>query len=367
MIADHHYFKLFAHCIPVRGANRSVICDLQRRKLDFIPNSLFDLLKAHTRDSIGVIKQSYGPESERVILDYFQFLLEKEYVFLCDEEELDRFPDLDLSWAVPNQVENAIIDADENSSLPYASIFQQLEDLGCIAIQVRNFFPQKYAQIITLLDLLRQSSIESVEIITAYSSEFNADRLQDLADQYPRLSSLVLHSAPDEQALVFTHPYLAFSCTRQKVDSSLHCGIIAPRFFSITLDAFLESQQHNSCLNHKISIDCKGQIKNCPSLPRSYGSIHTTPLKTALGDPEFKKYWTFPKDQIKVCQDCEFRYVCTDCRAYVEDPQDAKSKPLKCGYNPYNNEWQEWSEHPMKVKAMQAYGFAPKAAAKIDA
>ena len=38
-------FKLFANCIPVKGINRSTICDLQRGNYDFIPNDLYEILK----------------------------------------------------------------------------------------------------------------------------------------------------------------------------------------------------------------------------------------------------------------------------------------------------------------------------------
>ena len=59
--------------------------------------------------------------------------------------------------------------------------------------------------------------------------------------------------------------------------------------------------------------------------------------------------------KIHVCKDCEFRYICTDCRAYIEDPNDILSKPLKCGYNPYTAEWSEWSRNPLKQKAIEQY------------
>ena len=64
----------------------------------------------------------------------------------------------------------------------------------------------------------------------------------------------------------------------------------------------------------------------------------------------------------KVCKDCEFRYICTDCRAYTEKTHTNEegldtSKPLKCGYNPYTGEWEEWSTNPLKQKAIQFYGM----------
>lgn len=33
------------------------------------------------------------------------------------------------------------------------------------------------------------------------------------------------------------------------------------------------------------------------------------------------------------------------------------SKPLKCGYNPYTNVWEEWSTNPVKEDAIAFYGM----------
>jgi len=82
-----------------------------------------------------------------------------------------------------------------------------------------------------------------------------------------------------------------------------------------------------------------------------------TSLAAALSLPDFKKYWQIRKDQIEVCKDCEFRHICTDCRAYTETPDNVYAKPLKCGDDPYNNQWSEWSTNPLKQKAIAFYGL----------
>lgn len=87
----------------------------------------------------------------------------------------------------------------------------------------------------------------------------------------------------------------------------------------------------------------------------SFGNIKDDTLVAAVEKSGFKQYWHLTKDQINVCKDCEFRYICTDCRAYLENPDDIYSKPLKCGYNPYTCEWEEWSTHPLKQKAIVYY------------
>lgn len=89
----------------------------------------------------------------------------------------------------------------------------------------------------------------------------------------------------------------------------------------------------------------------------NFGNVKNTSLKKVFRNPDFKKYWQINKDSIDVCKDCEFRHICTDCRAYIENPENPFSKPLKCGYNPYTNEWSEWSSNPLKQKAIHYYGL----------
>jgi SPASM domain peptide maturase of grasp-with-spasm system len=119
----------------------------------------------------------------------------------------------------------------------------------------------------------------------------------------------------------------------------------------------MESLKYNSCLNNKISIDTFGNIKNCPSMKENFGNINDLTLTDAFNNNQFKKYWNIKKDDIAVCKDCEFRHICTDCRAFLETPEDIYSKPLKCGYNPYTNTWEEWSTNPLKQKAIEFYGM----------
>lgn len=90
----------------------------------------------------------------------------------------------------------------------------------------------------------------------------------------------------------------------------------------------------------------------------NYGHVADTSLQAVLDNKTFNRYSHIRKDDIAVCKDCEFRHVCTDCRAYIENPQDIYSKPLKCGYNPYTNNWEEWAQHPMKQAAIEWYGMA---------
>ncbi|NJL11422.1 MAG: SPASM domain-containing protein [Calothrix sp. SM1_7_51] len=102
--------------------------------------------------------------------------------------------------------------------------------------------------------------------------------------------------------------------------SNMSCGYICKDFFTLST-IYFSSITSNTCLSKKASIDTEGNIKNCPSMSQSFGNIKDTTLEEAINHPDFKKYWDINKDKIHVCKDCEFRYICTDCRAYIEDPR----------------------------------------------
>lgn len=53
-----------------------------------------------------------------------------------------------------------------------------------------------------------------------------------------------------------------------------------------------------------------------------------------VGSEEFRKLWNIKKDDIEICKECELRYVCQDCRAYIANPENIHSKPRKCTYTP---------------------------------
>ena len=346
---NNPFFKLYACCIPVLGANRSTICDIQRSDFFFIPNILFEILTEHNNKLISDIKKVYNNEADEIIDEYFDFLIEKELGFFTMEPEL--FPPLDNKWKTPSTISNAIIDMDDSSQHDFLKISRELDKLNCKAIELRCYTEKNIEELNNILDSFKDSRLQNIVLIIKNSKQLNRTMLKNIISNHVRVSAIVLHSSDRN----FIHKRITY--TKQKVNSSLHCGVIQTNYFSVNIDTFFESLNHNSCLNKKISIDIDGNIKNCPSMTESFGNIADTSLEEALDKEDFKKYWNITKDEIEVCKDCEFRYVCTDCRAYKEDPENDLSKPLKCGYSPYTNEWEEWTTNPIKLKAIEYYSL----------
>ena len=338
-MTGNDYFMLYSSCVPVEGARRSIICDLQREQFYFIPNALFEILTQVGEATVSRIKSAYDNQYDEIIDEYLDFLIKNELGCWCDEPAL--FPGVDLHWESPGEIANALIDIDQFSNHDFSRVFGQLSELGCKALQLRFFTGISGNRLQEILDLLEYSRLRSVELLLAYSPEWEKDALNRLLLHHQRISQIHVHSAP------FTRKYLAekfkkvIYYSKEKVESAAQCGQIAPGYFATNIEAFTEAQKHNTCLNKKIAIDAEGNIKNCPAMQTAFGNIKDTPLEAVVRDPEFRSLWTVNKDMIEICRDCEFRYICTDCRAFRCDETDRFSKPLKCSYNPYEAEWEK--------------------------
>jgi SPASM domain peptide maturase of grasp-with-spasm system len=347
MRSDHArepVFQLFACCLPVRGARRSVLCDVQRQSFQFIPNGLYEILTEHAGETVAEIKAAYDHEYDEEIDEYFGFLLQHEFGFWCDDPE--RFPPIDLTWEAPERITNAILDVDARSEHDYARILGELDDLGCKALAVRCFHGPSLAELRTILEAARYGRLRSIDLLVGFHPELTAEALARLAREHQRISSVVVHSAPERHRPPPSSTGVTFEYRTEAVSSPSCCGQVHPGYFVVNLETFAEAQRHNTCLNRKISVDARGEVRNCPSLPRSFGNAREVSLHAALAHRDFAALWSINKDQIEVCKDCEFRYLCTDCRAYIRDGRDLYSKPSKCVYDPYTAVWRSSAERP---------------------
>jgi len=331
-------FMLYANCIPVKGSRRSSICDLQNWRIQLIPNDLFNILTEFKGLPTPEIKRHFTPQGGEIIDEYFNLLVEQGYGDWFEDPEL--FPEMDLSWRRPETVTNAIIDVTDRSNHNYQDIFSQLEDLGCQAVQVRAYDPLSFEQLEIILLAAESGRLRHLELIIGYQAELTTDSLIEFCRRHQVVSQVIVHSSPSRsQSLAGSLPIPVVFDTYRVTPNS--CGEVSPAFFSPCLEHFTEALQFNTCLNKKISVAPDGEIRHCPSMKESLGNIRHTSLAKAVNNPRLVQMSRITKDQVEVCRDCEFRYVCTDCRAYTRDSGNPYSKPAKCSYDPYTAKWKE--------------------------
>ena len=352
------YFKVFTNCIFVRGVNRSLIIDIQRENFITIPDTMEEIIQCFKeKKSIQFVKELYGESNVEVINEYIDFLIEKEFGFIVDFEEFDMFIEMNISFDEPFHVTNCIVEISEETLNSFNKIVKDLENLFCRNLQIICYDYIEISTLISILSITKDTNFRSIELILKYSDELFGF-VSEIDKSNFRVTDLTFYSSFDINKEI---PKTTFNVNLidYEILSFRNCGVVDYKYFNVNKSKVLESINHNSCLYKKISIDKDGNIKNCPSMPQNFGNINEISLKEALNHSDFKKYWNVTKEIIDICKDCEFRHVCTDCRAYTErnhfDGDIDLSKPLKCGYNPYTNEWSEWSTNPLKEKAIEFY------------
>ncbi|MCZ8022449.1 MAG: grasp-with-spasm system SPASM domain peptide maturase [Cytophagales bacterium] len=355
MINPNSYFVLHSSCIPVLGIKRSTICDLQRQIISFIPNDLFEILTAYKKKSFEEILDKFGESNRPVLEDYFNFLVNKELGFWASEIEVEYFDSINLTYESPYKITNAIIDVNQNSNHNFDLIFKSFEELGGLDVQIRAFCKLEYDILKEIVECSKGLRLNSIQIIAKFNDELTLKALNELLATNLKITLLVFHSAPEER--YWSEEISPIILTKEKIDGKSHCGIISPDFFSVSLTFFSEAKSMNTCLNGKISIDENGYIRNCPSCKDSFGSYKDTDLQFVVSNTAFTNLWKIKKDDITICKSCEFRYICSDCRAYLVEPDNLYSKPLKCGYNPETTEWEDWSLNPLNLESKKFYNL----------
>lgn len=101
----------------------------------------------------------------------------------------------------------------------------------------------------------------------------------------------------------------------------------------------------NSCWFGKLAITSEGNIIPCIfARDQVAGNVKDKSLKEII-ENKMLEFWSLTIDQIDVCKDCEYRYLCHDCRPWAYGfTGNLYAKSPRCTYNPYTGEWSD-AEH----------------------
>lgn len=341
MINKETYLIPISSCLKTFGYCRSSIIDFQLSELEFIPNSLFELMIKHKYWKIQDIIDYYGKDYEKNLIEYFEFLYVNRYAYFGEKYETELFPDFSMEWDFPALITNAIVDIADFDKFEYSKLIESLDEIHCFHLQLRFLKEiRSKDKIEELVKLVYETSFHTLSLYLPFDVFEDYEKVSDFIKEYPKIDNITVFSSPENRKVILDEYFAFINFTVNSFDPESTCGYVDTKFFSLSVNHFTESQLHNTCLNRKICIDSEGYIKNCPSMQHHYGHITETTLAEAIDKQGFKDCWFIKKDDIDVCQDCEFRHICTDCRAFIKDPNNIYSQPAKCGYNPYIAKWQ---------------------------
>lgn len=341
------YLHVFQTIKFFNGIKQGLLVDPLSQSYCVVPNSMIKFINEFNFKSKNEIYEVFKDEIN-ALEEYLNFFLRNDYAEWIDYDSIQNFKidfkDYEYSQYPPD-IMNIILDLDSDSIIKKDEI--TLKKINASFLQVRVFSELSFENYCKILELVSIGQFLNVEIFF-FNYKVNVDILK-LFVESSYVSSVFLSFESEIYSSKITVISNSISCKG--------CGIVSLKQFNTSIYFINESQQFNTCLNRKLSIDSKGNIKNCPSMSKSYGNINDENLdiESIVKSEDFQKVWHINKEKINICKVCEFRHICTDCRAYLEDPEDIYSKPLKCGYNPFTCEWEEWSTHPMKQKAIDFY------------
>ena len=329
-------FTLYPCCIPCKGHSKASLIDLQRNRYKLIPLALYSLLTEFKDLKISGIMEMFKDNSQ-IILDYYNFLLKEDWGILERNDE-SIFNPISTAYHNPKLINYAIFDYSNKSLYSIPLAINKLEELHCENLEIR-FYDRIGTSYLSneVFPALEKSSVRNLELLIQYNEDYTEELFINMHINNPRLSKVVISESPQKNTAIIQHNEITIIYTSQKVDSEQCCGVIKPWNFTADTSFYTETINYNNCLNAKISVDQQGNIKNCPSMKQIFGHINTDSLKTIAESIEFQKYWRIKKDDIFICKECEFRYICQDCRAYTQQEGGLYAKPSKCCYNPINN------------------------------
>lgn len=117
--------------------------------------------------------------------------------------------------------------------------------------------------------------------------------------------------------------------------------------FSVKEEVFLSNQKSNSCLGGKLAITDSGIVLPCVfARTEILGNVLEQQLEKVFNGEAATRVRSLSKDEILVCRDCEYRYVCHDCRPLSADTYRVEESFYRypnprCTYNPYTGVWGE--------------------------
>lgn len=351
------YFNLFSNILVTKGASRILISDLQRNVSELYPLELYECIEELKRESLEDILNKYDEESQQFIQEYVDLLLEKEYGFITESSWDKKFPPISYEYDEPSILTEVFIDLSDVAVLK--RIKMSVENLRIKHLVIYSQKKLSVRDFTEIDEVFTTSVLCGIEIYAPFHKEVDQLFINTLHHNTERIYQIVYYNCEKKAFKVKDEFRFRVYFVEEEVKIS-SCGKVDLKYFNTNLPKVSEALNYNSCLHKKIGIDRNGNIRNCPLMAYHFGNINDSTLEEALMKPGFKKYWNITKDKIEICKDCEFRYICTDCRAYTERThQDNNgsdlSKPLKCGYDPYTGKWEAWSKNPLKQQALHFY------------
>ncbi len=302
-ISDDTYLVLFSFCKVVQGAEKSILCDLQKSKIKFIPHEMGAVIAMLQEQPYTTVQKQFV-DDEEIFDSYVLFLIQEGFAFYTPFRE--GFVPIAATWSSPEIINNAIIEYDfANYSM--TNVLQQLEALLTRFIEFRlvRFTEEDLAAFEEILQYCSQSVVRSIRVYLPFVSKALSQKIIERCRAYPIIECLIFYQSKAHKSIEKEGQQLYF--IPQTLQEITHANI-DEKFLVNTLEYYYECQQHNPYYNKKMAITASGDLKNCIKNRAVFGNLHTHAIAEVVAREDFREFWYVTHDQIVEIQDSELRY-----------------------------------------------------------
>ncbi|MDR2836511.1 MAG: grasp-with-spasm system SPASM domain peptide maturase [Bacteroidales bacterium] len=332
MKKNNMYFKLYSDNVIIKGAKNYLIYDLTLSRIKEIPELLFFVIKECEIMTYEQVKIK-NKDIKKGIDTYINHLINDNWgTFVSD---VAAFPEINFEYLRPSKISHAIIELNFNEThkKTHQKAIFELMNFNCNHIQFIISDKKKSEYFDFINKIIYKSNFTSVIIKSQFDgNEYDEQKIRCYLQNNKRIKKIFFFDADVEKTIIISEPFTSkLILTKQPMNT---CSVKQPVYILNRL-FFYESLHKNNCLNGKICIDKNGNVKNCLYIDEIFGNIKKNSIKSIIDNTKFCNLWDLSKDKIEICKDCEFRYMCFDCRFLLSDKANTISKPLFCNYNPY--------------------------------
>ncbi len=328
-------YKFHSLCVPVNGFLRTAVYDLQTGGYEFAMREL-------------VRETTLRLPSPEVLSP----LLAQRLIFQ-NNGNVKFGPLNDEPFDFPSLVSNAIVEI--NKDTEFRKVIDFFESVNCRSIQfilpVRDELLSSNME--DLINCIYKSSIQHCEIVMSNRLFQETEAMLD-TEHFPELNLVMVYGTDRREFVPPTHTRNGILYIGNEVTHGANQHKKNPEFFVVNSSFYVEALNHNVYYNRKLYLDVDGTVRNGPLSPIILGNLYLDgfDFTAVMARPEFMELWNIKKDDISVCSQCEFRYMCMDARI-PEAHSDAFSlpgekrdrrahwyHPTECNYNPYIARWE---------------------------
>ncbi|HYC89703.1 MAG TPA: hypothetical protein VEO54_10870 [Thermoanaerobaculia bacterium] len=336
------YFRLRPYVFLVKGASRGALYDLHRRRIYPIPASAAWVLDRCAEGTVDEMLESIADAGDRAMA--------RQYLEQFGEMDFGRYHD-DVRTHVPyrhempehflGRVTTLSIDlrGDENVRAGHPDwngiVRSARRDHGCR--QLTLFIdddPASEAYAMPLVEAAAALRFHHVEIV------FPGDAVSATWEATAARLGLRIALQTRPSSANATYRRLQEARLKVRFSASVEPAPISPRVLTCDHGSF---RRLRNVSVHANSLHVDGQGNVFPWALEKHHLIgrvtDAASFDRLMRGPELRSAWTFTKDAVEQCRDCEFRYACPQSYSFRRDPERVGSAPANCGYDPATGEW----------------------------